>query len=546
LGCFPGFVVYLSWMNELDQYGYVLPLLLSLIALVLFRWDYRLRMPTRALSYGFLAASLVTGLFAGYRASPWFSAIAIAFASLAWLSSHESSDQPKQRLTYLGVLLLMLIRLPLNLDVWLASGLQRLTSRISSSVLDALDITHYLRGNVIELPGGTLFVEEACSGVQSLFTVLFLACLWVAFRKRPLAAVPAYLAAGIAWAMVMNVIRIVTVSIAQEWYASDLSSGTPHEILGWICLAIAILMMMSTDRLLRVIFYPVPPDEAGQLGNPAARCWNYAVSFGVPQDQASEDVEDVLPSNESALAGSVPKALVTACVLSCLISVSLSYQVVVGRFGEIANAADRSLLWEPDADLLATTAYAPAVSDYQVLRGANSKQLGHHADVWTVVVDGMLVRVAISQPYPEWHDMRWCYTGDGWQVNQWNAALESAGASETDWIISRAELIRENGQFGTLLFSGMNSDGDPLEPPMIGLSSMLGNRIKDRQSLASQTIMLQLWTESASPLSMKQFDRLVEFFGAFRTRAKNNLTGHATLEMPTRSVTLVEERGILR
>ncbi|WP_372897937.1 exosortase/archaeosortase family protein, partial [Stieleria sp.] len=252
----PGLSVYLAWLSELDQYGYIFPLLLALVALILFRWDHQFRMPADPVSFVLVGMGGVLTLFASYRATPWFSAIAFALIVAGWLRSHRSSSADRHRLTYLSLLLLMMIRLPLNLDLQLAAKLQRVTSQVSSYLLDSFGLTHYLRGNVIELPGGTLFVEEACSGVQSLFTVLFLVCLWIVFRRRPLIATPAYLLAGVLWALVMNIVRITSIAVAQEWYSTDLSNGMPHEILGWICLCGAVLMMLSTDRFLRVMFYP--------------------------------------------------------------------------------------------------------------------------------------------------------------------------------------------------------------------------------------------------------------------------------------------------
>lgn len=528
----PGLAVYLAWISELEQYGYVFPLLLALAALILFRWDYRFRMPDDWFSLGLVGLAVVSTFLAAYRASPWLSAIAFVLAVTAWLRGHRSSEPDGHRLTYLALLLLMLIRLPLNLDLALAASLQRATSRISSHMLDSFGVTHYLRGNVIELPGGTLFVEEACSGVQSLFTVLFLACLWIVFRRRPILATPAYLLAGVGWAMVMNVVRITSIALAQEWYSLDLSEGLPHEILGWICLALAVIMMLSTDRLLRVAFYPVPPDESGHLGNPVARLWNWALAIGVPQE-SDEFRSDRFEMDRWTLPTSKQLATVMMVVVSiiCLPSLALSYRVVATRFESSSEAGSKPLLWNPGPTLMNKTSYAAQITNHQSLRDANSKQLGNHADVWTVVIDGMAVRIAVSQPYPEWHDMRLCYTGNGWQVNDWKPLLELADSesqtndmptdsgtpdSLNNWPTSYAEMIRDTGEFGTLLFCGLTSQGDLLAPPMSGLYSLFDDRIKDRASLRSNIIMLQLWTETQKPLIPEQLENLQRLFDAFR------------------------------
>ena len=175
------------------------------------------------------------------------------------------------------------------------------------------------------------------------------------------------------------------------------------------------------------------------------------------------------------------------------------------------------------------------------LRDANSKQLGNHADVWTVVIDGMPVRIAISQPYPEWHDMRLCYSGNGWQVNAWNPITKPlpqesdvSDSSEDDetmerWPVSYAEMVRDTGEFGTLLFCGLTSERQLLSPPMSGLYSLLDDRMKDRASLQSNIIMLQLWTETQEPLIPEQLEKLQRLFDSFRKAVLAQLIPGSTL-----------------
>ncbi|QDV82982.1 exosortase U [Planctomycetes bacterium TBK1r] len=551
----PGMSVYLGWLSDLEQYGYIFPLYLSLIALILFRWDHRFHLPSEPVSIAIVAGSLLINLLAGYRASPWLSSIAFAVALVAWLRTHRACEAGDQRLTYLSLMLLMTIRLPLNLDLRLTTALQRTTSQVSSNLLDFLGVTHYLRGNVIELPGGTLFVEEACSGVQSLFTILFLVCLWLVYRRRPIVAAPAYLAVGIFWAVVMNVVRINSVALAQEWYGSDLSSGIPHEILGWICLVIAVLMILSTDRLLRVMFYPVPVDESGQFSNPATWFWNRCLVYGVsrPSDQF-EPSEGRETTERGTVASPYAVAMLTVVTLFCVPGFGLGYRIVATRFERQVANADRPLLWDPGSALMNRTAYASAVTDHEALRKANSKQLGHHADVWTVFLEGMAVRIAVSQPYPEWHDMRLCYNGDGWQVNDWNPTLPSINAPDgtarpriDQWQVSYAEMVRDTGEFGTLLFCGLTRDCDLLSPPMSGLYSLVGDRMKDRQALQSNIIMLQLWTVTQKPLIPEQLEKLQSLFDSFRTTVLDQLRDPDSITQPrtaSPNLTMVfDERG---
>ncbi|MCA9140787.1 MAG: exosortase U [Planctomycetales bacterium] len=547
----PGFAVYLSWLGEHDQYGYVLPLLIAVIALVLFRWDFQLRLPTSLRSLLILGGAIFVLLFAAYRTSPWLTAIAFVLVATGWLHTHFSSGS-HHRMTYLALPLVMLVRLPLNLDLTFSSMLQRFTSQVSSYLLDAFGVAHYLRGNVIELPGGTLFVEEACSGVQSLFTLMFLVCLWIVFRRRPLISTPVYIMAAVVWAMVMNVIRITAIALAQEWYSYNLAEGIAHSTLGWVCLIIATLLTLSTDRILRVAFYPVPPNESGHEGNPVVRLWNRLLLFGVDESDLGEDEYATNDSQEPVFVSSTfATTLVSISLSLCLLCLGLGYHVVQSRFGSVAVDVNRRILWEPDKDLLQSTPFASFVTDHQMLREANSRQLGNHADVWTVIIDGMPVRLAVSQPYPEWHDMRACYVGNGWQINDWIAvwttSRENSDAEgddrlehpnvEQQWPISYLEMVRDTRGFGTLLFCGITRDGELLSPPMSGLGALLDARVQDRSILSSNVIMLQLWTESEMPLVPDQIAKLHSLFTSFRQSVHDALSTESGLKPPRTELT---------
>ena len=203
------------------------------------------------------------------------------------------------------------------------------------------------------------------------------------------------------------------------------------------------------------------------------------------------------------------------------------------------------------------------VTNHESLRDANSKQLGNHADVWTVVIDGTPVRIAVSQPYPEWHDMRLCYSGNGWQVNDWKPTLEPIDVGDKAkqeevsdretrqidrWVVSYAEMVRDTGEFGTLLFCGLSSGGDLLSPPMVGIYSMFDDRIKDRSTLRSNIIMLQLWAETEKPLIPEQMRKLRSLFNSFRIRVLNELSYASESLTPEQrlNVTIVTKGGINR
>ncbi len=191
--------------------------------------------------------------------------------------------------------LLLVLRLPLNLDNQLTSGLQSATSVVASYLLDLMGIVHRLAGNVFFLKDGALFVEEACSGVQSIFTLLFCALMLVVWLRRSPALIPFYIVSAIVWALAMNIVRVTAIAVAQDWYGIDLAHGWKHEVLGYSCLVVAGLLLWSSDRFFLVAFFPVPRAEVRHApANPIVNAWNqmFASIGGIASQESSELVDN--------------------------------------------------------------------------------------------------------------------------------------------------------------------------------------------------------------------------------------------------------------
>ena len=75
-------------------------------------------------------------------------------------------------------MLWLLVPLPFRWDVRLVFALQDWSSRAASLMLDFWGVDHLLAGHILELPHQQFLVEEACSGIQSLFSLLAFAAIY--------------------------------------------------------------------------------------------------------------------------------------------------------------------------------------------------------------------------------------------------------------------------------------------------------------------------------------------------------------------------------
>lgn len=279
---------YLWQLSAIDQYQYFPVLILAVAILFASRWDRNLRLPSR-LGWIFGGISLGITAIAVVVWSPWLSCLAFLFGIGSFFASQKEREKDAWGLLALWPPCWLLLRLPLNLDLQLTTNLQSLTANISSYVLDLMGHSHRLTGNVFHLPKGALFVEDACSGVQSLFSLLFCATLLVCWQRRSVALLPLYLVTAAFWAGVMNIARVTIIAIGQEVLDMDLAHGWRHSVVGYVCLFGAIVMLISSDRLFRILFYPVPEDSESQGSNPLQAFWNrYLIGQAYTEISASK------------------------------------------------------------------------------------------------------------------------------------------------------------------------------------------------------------------------------------------------------------------
>jgi len=147
-----------------------------------------------------------------------------------------------------ALLLVLSVPLPAVVTETLAFPLQLEASQIGAGLLDARYVPVQMSGNVIRLPGHTLFVTEACSGLRSLSALLSLGLLvgglWLsAAWSRVLLA-----AAAIPLAMLLNGIRIFLTGYLTFYVDPRLAEGVMHYSQGWglFVAALFCLILIAT------------------------------------------------------------------------------------------------------------------------------------------------------------------------------------------------------------------------------------------------------------------------------------------------------------
>lgn len=500
-------VPYFIQLWDLPHYQYFPALLVALIVLTWSRWDGQWRLPQNWLSWALVTGGAVALLNGALYWSPWMGAVGLVLLLGAFFRSHQSVPASRWGLLHLWPSSWMLIRLPLNFDYQLTGWLQSSTAVVSSHVLDRLDVTHRLSGNVFTLPSGTLFVEAACSGVQSVFSLLFCAVLLVAWHRRSPVLLPVYALAAMLWAAIMNIVRVITIALAQEWMSIDLAHGWQHELLGYICLAIAILLLLSTDRTLRVIFYPVPDEMESIRVNPLREWWNHRFVGmkgieALPVLQSNDD----WPQRRRTVHWSLWSQRLSIVAIPLVILGVFVPQVVaaVRHFTEVIQP-NQTDYWSPSQELLANLPGITVLS-YETAKDSSNPTLGVHAHMWVVNINGIVGRVLASQ-HNDVHDLCNCYRANGWRIKQRQLITVD------DWDMIKADWINGDSVFGSLFFSTLDSHARPVKLSNWSLGDMMRFRFSDRDSpeqvsYNGLSVNVQLWTTSETPFTTEQIEAL--------------------------------------
>jgi exosortase len=156
--------------------------------------------------------------------------------------------------------LVFMIPLPYRAEIALAHPLQRLATLASTYALQTLGYEAVARGNVIDLDGARIGIEQACSGLSMLLVFLALATAVAVVMRRPLLDRLIIVASAVPIALVANVVRIVVTGILHKTAGASLANLVFHDLAGWLMMPLALGLMWLELRLLSQVLIPARAD----------------------------------------------------------------------------------------------------------------------------------------------------------------------------------------------------------------------------------------------------------------------------------------------
>ena len=148
------------------------------------------------------------------------------------------------------LLLLMLIPFPDQLYIQLTFPLQLKVSQMSAAIVDWVGIPVFRAGNVLTIPEKSFEVIEACSGLRSVITLLTLSVIMGFFVLRQVPSKVILIAISVPVAIVVNLIRVVSIILLFHFFGLDLYQGTLHTLTGLVIFGLALAVLFLAGRIL--------------------------------------------------------------------------------------------------------------------------------------------------------------------------------------------------------------------------------------------------------------------------------------------------------
>jgi exosortase len=190
------------------------------------------------------------GLVLGIAASEFFTTRMSLVLQITGIGLAYLGKENFRKVWFAFFFLLFMVPVPAVIYYQATLPMQLLSTRATAFLLQLLGIPAIREGNIINLPGYSLEVIEACSGLRSLVTLLALGSLYAWLYMSGKVRAVLLTVAMIPIAIAANVFRILITAIGAYTISENLADTFLHEVSGLLVFISALVMMMILGAIL--------------------------------------------------------------------------------------------------------------------------------------------------------------------------------------------------------------------------------------------------------------------------------------------------------
>ncbi len=321
--------------------------------------------------------------------SPFMAGLSFFVMSVALAVAKGSPAENEAPAWSLPVLSLFFIPPPLMMDQQIHQVLAGLAARLSQGWLDAMQVLHVVQGTIVATPGKRFFVDDACSGTNTLLVAVCVALIVSSLNKRSLVHAAVLLVSAGLLSVASNVLRICVVIGSAHFWGWELDHGWAHDAVGIVFFVLDLLLIWSADHGLHFLL-------------------NSSYDSGISSDSWS--------TPPATATGSRLFGRLSVCVAVIGVTI-LAGPEVISLARPAAQAARTENPPLEEFQMPAALSGWVRESDKPV-EDSMVGNVGVRNQVWLYRKGGLQAYVAVNFPFQGFHDTRLCYTGQGWKFQQ--------------------------------------------------------------------------------------------------------------------------------
>lgn len=425
----------------------------------------------RRASVGLFAIAVLSTVLAVVFFSPWLAHVALILVCSAWLLARAGNIAWYVTIGW-SLLLVVCLPMPQNLDTRLIQSLQQRSTESASGLLDLVGIPHFAFGNVLEIRTGKLFVDEACSGVDSLYALAASGLLILIWNGSSLLTGVVTMISVPLWAWLGNLVRIFLIAFMLHFFEVDWSHGWQHTLLGLCVFAGAFACLLTTSNGVKILTAPfVASSSSGS--NAVHGIYNRLVTWPgqdplrrkrrkSKETAAKVDLGEASPlcSNWSAnlLCGSM---LVLGCVSGLpILGVGPWKRVFAGLPSISPDVVQQGFAAESLPEQIQGLRRVAFATDH---RDASSVY-GEHSATWTFFHNDRKLLLSVDFPFPGYHTLEQCYVMSGAKLLRPASEAEPV-SDDQQLVVYDCSMVDQLGSESYLCFAVFESDGTAVRQP---------------------------------------------------------------------------------
>ncbi len=175
--------------------------------------------------------------------------LVITFAGMVWLlfGRRFASD-----IWFELAFLVFMIPLPYVVYYAATFPMQLFATKVTVGILHLIGMSAVQQGNVIHLPGYSLEVAEACSGLRSLISLLALGAVYARLTQKGLPRQLILFISTIPIAIAANIFRVTFTAVGAYAVSRELAEDFLHELSGMMVFVVAFIMLFILGAILKM------------------------------------------------------------------------------------------------------------------------------------------------------------------------------------------------------------------------------------------------------------------------------------------------------